>query len=241
MLAAEIAARERLPERSPRPRSAASATPPRRDDRPRGDRAARRALAARSATRRARSRAAARAHWPTLLHFAGESDRVHQLSAQRALETRARGRRPGSRSSTRWRAATPRSCSRPASTSGCDSRRAAGARRAHRRARARVLGLHWRLLRPARVGRHGRRHASTRSASRGSPTSSRQPIYRYFAARWDAIWAMIDDRLRGRRRLIAQAHELGVRAQPPRCMSQSAGQHASGSPTAAARWATSRR
>ncbi|MBE2319757.1 AAA family ATPase [Solirubrobacter sp. CPCC 204708] len=88
-----------------------------------------------------------------------------------------------------------------------------------------VLGLQWRLYDSLELfdldAAHGWLLTLRELADRLG-----QPIYRYRAARWNVIWAMIEDRLDEVPDLIAVAHELGVRARRPEVDVESAGQHA---------------
>ena len=71
-----------------------------------------------------------------------------------------------------------------------------------------VLGLQWRLydtLELADIDAAYRWPERLRALA----DELGQPIYRYRAARWNVIWAMIGDRLAEVPDLIAQAHELG--------------------------------
>jgi hypothetical protein len=88
-----------------------------------------------------------------------------------------------------------------------------------------VLGLQWRLYDSLEQADLTAAHGWLEHL-RALADELGQPLYRYRAARWDVIWAMIEDRLTEVPELIARAHELGVRARRPEVDVESAGQHA---------------
>jgi hypothetical protein len=77
-----------------------------------------------------------------------------------------------------------------------------------------ALARHWRIadLIEARQAPAAREHTRALSAL---ADATRQPRYRCMAVRWDAVWALIDDRVADAMRLTQEAAEAGIRAQEP--------------------------
>ena len=152
----------------------------------------------------------------------------------------AADRRPGSRSSRRWRAATPRSCT-PTSTSGCGSARSCWRSRA--RIGERELECSHCTGAPSTCSSRAprTRPASTRWLLARLADELRQPTYRYFSLRWDSLWAHIDDRLEDAARLIERGSRRSASAPSTPMSMCRRWAHASGSPTASGCSAPSRR
>ncbi len=88
-----------------------------------------------------------------------------------------------------------------------------------------VLGLQWRLYDTLELADMSAAYGCLERL-RALADELGQPIYRYRAARWNVIWAMIGDRLAEVPDLINHAHELGVRARRSEVVVESAGQYA---------------
>ena len=156
------------------------------------------------------------------LHFTGESERVRELSARSlelarrsddpvalvyALESRHAALMAGGDLDERLRLATELHA--VAVEAG--------------EPELRLLGLHWRTWDLLELGQVDlARVEAARIAQLAE--ERRQPIYRYHAARWEVIWAMIADRSDIAPELIARSHELGNLARAGEADVEAAGQ-----------------
>jgi hypothetical protein len=152
------------------------------------------------------------ARMANLLHFAGQSDRVHALSS-RAVEM---ARRIGD----------------PAALVEALESRHAALLHAHLDERLRLseellalarrigerelecVALHWRSFDLLESGAADAAREHSKALARLAD-ELRQPTYTYFSMRWDSLWAQADDRLEDAARVIEEAEAVGVRAQYP--------------------------
>jgi tetratricopeptide (TPR) repeat protein len=147
-----------------------------------------------------------------VLHFAGEFERVDELTA-RAVEIARRSGEPA------------------ALFTAIESRHAALAH-AHLEDRLalsadllalaqeageselEVVARHWCVFDLLEAGQTAAAREHVQALWRLAD-ESRQPRHRCMAVRWDAVWAMLEDRLEDAVRLSGEAEEAGIRAQEP--------------------------
>jgi tetratricopeptide (TPR) repeat protein len=156
------------------------------------------------------------------LHFSGASERVDQLSA-RALEL---ARRSGDRLALVYALESRHAALMGGGDLGERLQLATELHDLAERAgepELKMLGLHWRTWDLLEMGDVDlARVESARLAALAEEL--RQPIYRYHAARWQVIWAMIADRVDEAPALIARSHALGNRARAGEADVEAAGQ-----------------
>ena len=180
-----------------------------------------------------------RARLANALHFAGQPNSAWTADRARAGAGPPR-RRSDSRCSTRWRAATPRCCSaRGSARAAADRGRVAEIADASTSRELQALGLHWRLYDLLEAGRR-RAPPTARSACAPSPRSWPADLPLPRRALGDVIWAMIGDRLARGAGPDQRMRTSSASAPAARRWSSSPPASTPGSPTAPARWATSR-
>ncbi|HEX6023711.1 MAG TPA: protein kinase, partial [Solirubrobacter sp.] len=86
-----------------------------------------------------------------------------------------------------------------------------------------VLARHWRTYDLLEAGQGAAAREQSRALARLAE-QSRQPRHHCMKVRWDYLWAMADDRIEDAMRLISESHEAGIRAQEPDTEVSTAGQ-----------------
>jgi tetratricopeptide (TPR) repeat protein len=86
-----------------------------------------------------------------------------------------------------------------------------------------VLGRHWRTFDLLEAGEAAAAREQSRALARLAD-DSRQPRHHCMVVRWDYLWAMADDRVADAVRLIEESHAAGIRAQEPDTEVSTAGQ-----------------